>query len=329
MSAALWQFGENRRAGFCGTSLATNTLLYGTPASRRLLLGSSRTKIINAAAAPMNTLRRDPRVYLLALFTALAGCATQPVAPLSDSDAATIATVFFAERARSSLARDYWRREQAEWAVNCASRWDADEMGQLLVPALHQELTAKELLQARRFLATPTGQLYAERAVYRAPSAPITPRQAAELRTFAQSDVGQKLMNPATIDRMTRALASASGDKLEACRTRHASTPGPSLQQITDPRLLERNLGEIACSKPSPSYPREAIRGDQTGQVTVRFWINPRGLVFMTLVVKSSRVPSLDAAAEKAMQAMRCDPFIQDGKAISVTATQPINFELR
>lgn len=273
--------------------------------------------------------RLDPRLSLLAVITAVAGCATQPVEPLTDAEAGNIATVFFAEKARSSLARDYWRQERMEWAVSCVGGWSAGDMGQRLVPALRRELTEDELHQARRFLATPTGQLYAEQAVYRAPRAALTPEQSVDMRVFAESDAGRKLMNPATVSQMVHELASASGATLEACKTRHASAPGPSFEPITDPRILERAIGEIACTRPTPSYPREAIRDDQTGKANVRVWINPQGIVFMTLVVKSSNFQSLDDAAERAVQAMRCAPFIHEGKAISVTAIQPISFELR
>lgn len=277
----------------------------------------------------MHKSKINPRVFLLMALATIAGCATKPVEPVTNADAATVASVFFAEKARNGLARAYWRTERAEWAVNCVSSWDVDEMGQALAPALQRELTVDELRQARDFLATPTGQRYAERVTYRVPGAPATPHEAVDLRVFSETNAGRKLMNPATALRMGNALASVSGDKLEACRERHASAPTPKTLSDIGPPILERKLNELACTEPHPTYPREAIRGDQSGSVNVRLWINPRGLVYMTLIVKSSNVPSLDAAAERAIQGMQCRPYIDNGKAITVTAVQPISFHLR
>ena len=272
----------------------------------------------------------NPRTLSLVIAATLfAGCATQPPAPLADADAAAIASVFFAERARTGLARGYWRTERASWGANCVSGWDVGEMGQALVPALRRELSDGELRQAHDFLATPTGQRYAQRAMYRAPRAPATPEEAVDLRKFSETAAGRKLMDTGAALRMGEALSAAYADKLEACRQQHASFVASNSPSRMSPPAPVRKATDLSCTAPQPTYPREAIRGEQTGSVTVRFWLNPQGIVYMTLVVKSSNVPSLDAAAEKAIQSVQCQPFLANGHAITVTAEQSMRFDLR
>nr|WP_255360133.1 energy transducer TonB [Cupriavidus sp. amp6] len=60
----------------------------------------------------------------------------------------------------------------------------------------------------------------------------------------------------------------------------------------------------------------------------VRLTPDDTGRVVKTAVVSSSGSTRLDTAAVNAVQAMRCKPYIENGRAVAATAQQPISFEL-
>ncbi|QBY53725.1 energy transducer TonB [Cupriavidus oxalaticus] len=87
-------------------------------------------------------------------------------------------------------------------------------------------------------------------------------------------------------------------------------------------------IGEIQCTPPQPKYPSQSRRMGETGRTVVRLTTDEGGKVVKTSVVSSSGSSRLDQAAVEAVQAMRCKPYMDNGRAIAVTAQQPIGFEL-
>ncbi|MBP0631876.1 MULTISPECIES: energy transducer TonB [unclassified Cupriavidus] len=87
-------------------------------------------------------------------------------------------------------------------------------------------------------------------------------------------------------------------------------------------------IGEIQCTPPQPKYPSQSRRMGETGKTVVRLTTDESGKVTKTSVVSSSGSSRLDQAAVDAVQAMRCKPYMDNGRAVAVTAQQPIGFEL-
>lgn len=87
-------------------------------------------------------------------------------------------------------------------------------------------------------------------------------------------------------------------------------------------------IGEIQCTPPQPKYPSQSRRMGETGKTVVRLTTDESGKVVKTSVVSSSGSSRLDQAAVEAVQAMRCKPYMDNGRAVAVTAQQPIGFEL-
>ncbi|QQE06082.1 energy transducer TonB [Cupriavidus sp. ISTL7] len=105
------------------------------------------------------------------------------------------------------------------------------------------------------------------------------------------------------------------------------SPPPPEPAPVaTGPRAV--GIGEIQCTPPQPTYPSQSRRMGETGKTVVRLTTDDTGKVVKTAVVSSSGSSRLDQAAIDAVQRMRCKPYVENGRAIAVTAQQPIAFEL-
>lgn len=100
----------------------------------------------------------------------------------------------------------------------------------------------------------------------------------------------------------------------------------PPAPASTAPRAV--GIGEIACSPPQVTYPSQSRRMGETGKTVVRLTTDETGRVVRTAVVTSSGSTRLDTAAVNAVQAMRCKPYLENGRAVAATAQQPISFEL-
>lgn len=106
-----------------------------------------------------------------------------------------------------------------------------------------------------------------------------------------------------------------------------APAPEPAPPPVAAaPRAV--GIGEIQCSTPQPNYPSQARRMGETGKAVVRLTTDDTGKVVKASVVSSSGSSRLDQAAVDAVQRMRCKPYVDNGRAIAVTAQQPIAFEL-
>ncbi|WP_238264459.1 energy transducer TonB [Cupriavidus pauculus] len=87
-------------------------------------------------------------------------------------------------------------------------------------------------------------------------------------------------------------------------------------------------IGEMACSPPQPVYPRQSQRMGETGTATIRLNFDENGKVVKAVVSKTSGSERLDDAALTAAKAIRCKPYMENGRAMAATAQQPIKFEL-
>ncbi|MEN7526433.1 MULTISPECIES: energy transducer TonB [unclassified Cupriavidus] len=102
--------------------------------------------------------------------------------------------------------------------------------------------------------------------------------------------------------------------------------PAPAAPSNAAPRAV--GIGEMACSQPSPVYPRQSQRMGETGTAVVRLNFDEAGKVIKAVVSKSSGSERLDEAAVTAAKNIRCKPYTENGRALAVTAQQPIKFEL-
>lgn len=80
---------------------------------------------------------------------------------------------------------------------------------------------------------------------------------------------------------------------------------------------------------PAPEYPRQSRRGNETGVVLVRAYIDSHGGASRNVAVeKSSGFSRLDQAAVAAVQRARFKPYTENGQPVEGWALIPINFEL-
>ena len=107
-----------------------------------------------------------------------------------------------------------------------------------------------------------------------------------------------------------------------------APEPAPAPAPVSAaPRAI--GIGEVQCSQPAPTYPRQSIRLNETGTTMIRLTIDEGGRISKSNITQSSGSSRLDEAALEAVRRMRCQPYMDNGRPISVTAVQPINFELK
>lgn len=89
-----------------------------------------------------------------------------------------------------------------------------------------------------------------------------------------------------------------------------------------------RSVAQIACVISKPPYPPRARRLNHEGNVLMGVTIGVSGRVEHVEIVTSSGFAELDTAAREAMFNARCQPYRDNGIAISVQAMQPLNFKL-
>jgi protein TonB len=84
----------------------------------------------------------------------------------------------------------------------------------------------------------------------------------------------------------------------------------------------------VPISRPSPRYPAEAVRNNETGTVVLRITVDERGEPVKVEIASSSRSRSLDRAAAQAARRWTFRPAQQNGRAVSGTIEVPISFTL-
>lgn len=87
-------------------------------------------------------------------------------------------------------------------------------------------------------------------------------------------------------------------------------------------------IGGIEAIAKHVKYPEEAKKANIEGRVFVEAVISIEGKVVSTKVVKSLS-KECDAAAEKAIKAVKFTPGEKDGKKVKATVTIPVMFKLK
>ncbi|PLP98955.1 energy transducer TonB [Cupriavidus pauculus] len=100
----------------------------------------------------------------------------------------------------------------------------------------------------------------------------------------------------------------------------------PAAPANAAPRAV--GIDEIECSRAQPVYPRQSQRLGESGTTIVNLTIDEKGKIIKAVVKKSSGSSRLDDAAVEAVKAMRCKPFMLNGRAVQVTPDQPINWQI-
>lgn len=93
-------------------------------------------------------------------------------------------------------------------------------------------------------------------------------------------------------------------------------------------QVSSKDISTVGCRVPAPQYPRKAKRLKQQGEVLIRLVINTDGSLLHHDIARSSGNPELDDAAMAAVAGARCQPFIENGRAITVMTIQPVTFTL-
>ncbi len=77
-----------------------------------------------------------------------------------------------------------------------------------------------------------------------------------------------------------------------------------------------------------PVYPEVARRRGQQGRVVLEVSVSAEGMPVSVRVVQSSGYPSLDTAAQTAVERWRFVPATRGGAAVSAVAEVPVRFRL-
>lgn len=211
-------------------------------------------------------------------------------------------------------------------ARQCVDRAPAAEIGKALEAALEVDLTAKQIAQADAFLESEAGKAFerlmeARDELRGVPGAwskgALSEAEDAQLRKFATTFVGNRLLRVLFLPEVLRAQAEYRATLFTRCGSEVV------------PARLARSSGSHAgaCTRARVFYPPDTR--DAEGTVVVRLVTNPDGFVVKTTVEKSSGSPVFDFEAQRAVYAMRCEPYVKDGQRVAVTALQPIAFAPR
>ena len=87
-------------------------------------------------------------------------------------------------------------------------------------------------------------------------------------------------------------------------------------------------INDIQCNDPPLTYPTMSQKMGEEGRAVVKVTIGPDGVVTNTTVITSSGSQRLDCAALDAARNLRCCPYKQNGRALTVVANKPFVFKL-
>lgn len=100
----------------------------------------------------------------------------------------------------------------------------------------------------------------------------------------------------------------------------------PAIAAPAQPRTITSGVEYI--QPPDVKYPAISKRMGEEGKAVIRVLINDKGRAERVEVQKSSGSGRLDDAAKQAVMRALFKPYMEDGKALSVFAIVPINFQL-
>ena len=103
------------------------------------------------------------------------------------------------------------------------------------------------------------------------------------------------------------------------------TTPPPPVAAIAPtppPRAAVKTLPVIDAARncDKPAYPPASARAEETGTVTVRFFVDEEGRAIKSEIVRSSGHKRLDEAARQALGLCKFKPGTVDGKAVPMSA---------
>jgi protein TonB len=119
---------------------------------------------------------------------------------------------------------------------------------------------------------------------------------------------------------------TATAKSIEPPAVAAPAAPAPSAPTApTQPKVVS---GIEYIQEPQADYPPIARKMGEEGTVIVHVLVNEKGRAERADIKKSSGSSRLDEAARKAVLRGLYKPYMEDGKAIAVTANIPITFNL-
>lgn len=128
-------------------------------------------------------------------------------------------------------------------------------------------------------------------------------KEAADRRAAEQREAEQRAAEQ-------RAAEQRAAEQRQAQQAAPASPPAPAAAPVLRP-----------VSTPAPSYPPEALRAGESGEVVVEFTVNPDGSVSNPRVVRANPPRTFDRAALNAVRRWRFQPI-----AAATTTRRTIGF---
>ena len=161
--------------------------------------------------------------------------------------------------------------------------------------------------------------------------APETPPPRAELRLPAPAEPSRE----ATIPQLTRPAPVehppprrvAVARPLAVAPAQPAVAPVPAPAAAAAPLLPAHPVAGMESDRP-PVYPEVARRRGQQGRVVLEVSVSAEGMPVSVRVAQSSGYPSLDTAAQTAVERWRFVPATRGGAPVSAVAEVPVRFRL-
>lgn len=172
--------------------------------------------------------------------------------------------------------------------------------------AEEQQLTAAE--EAARQVELAAERATQQQQQQQQAAQQLAAQQQAETQAAAQRETEQRA-----------AAARAAEEQAAAARAAQQAAQAPPPAPRPAPAAANTELRAI--STPAPSYPPEALRSGQSGEVQVEFTVNPDGSVASARVVRASPPRVFDREAVSAVRRWRFEPV-----AAPVTTRRTIGF---
>ncbi|WP_260858883.1 energy transducer TonB [Paraburkholderia sp. BCC1885] len=107
-----------------------------------------------------------------------------------------------------------------------------------------------------------------------------------------------------------------------------AAPAAPAINRATLAISAPKDVAHLDCNIAKPDYPYLSKRTNETGTAVIRFVVGLTGTIEEVRLQKSSGFARLDSAALDAMHASACHPYMEDGKPVRATYSQPFTFSL-
>lgn len=159
-------------------------------------------------------------------------------------------------------------------------------------------------------------------------------------RQSATGEVFEPLPQPDSGDAALEATPPAADDAAPSARIVETRPPPPP-PGPTVPTQPAAPAGPVAgqagtmdsppvpVSRPSPEYPRAALRRHESGNVLLRVHVGPDGVPQAVDLISGSGSRHLDRAATDAVRKWRFRPAMRAGEPVSGVVQVPISFDPR